>query len=223
MDGNGRWARARGLPRVAGHRAGTRNLRPILKAAVEFGIDILTVYAFSTENWERPETEVRHLLGLIERMIETELDNLHENGVRIRHLGRIQGIPDGLVNKIRHAEEHTRHNTRLALNVAFNYGGRAEIVDAVRAIVSAGIAPERIDEEAIQAHLTTQGLPDPDFIIRTGGDLRLSNFLIWQAAYAEIYCTPVYWPDFSRDELYRALIDYSQRERRFGRLDAQSE
>ncbi|MBC7238100.1 MAG: di-trans,poly-cis-decaprenylcistransferase [Chloroflexi bacterium] len=218
MDGNGRWAQARGLNRAAGHRAGTENLRRVLPAVVEFGIPILTIYAFSTENWGRPQAEVRLLLGLIERMLDSETQELHRNGVQIRHIGRTSGLPPRIVAKIHEAEELTRHNERLILNVAFNYGGRAEIVDAVRAIVAEGIPPEEIDEKTIGAHLTTGGLPDPDLIIRTGGDQRLSNFLIWQAAYSEFYVTPTYWPDFDRDELYKALLAYAGRERRFGRL-----
>jgi undecaprenyl diphosphate synthase len=218
MDGNGRWAQARGLPRGAGHQAGTENLRNILPAVVEFGIPILTIYAFSTENWGRPRTEVRLLLGLIERVIDSELDELDRNGIQIRHIGRTTGLAPRLVEKISHAERRTAHNDCLILNVAFNYGGRAEIVDAVREIVAADSAPEEITEETIADHLTTSGLPDPDLIIRTGGDVRLSNFLIWQAAYSEFYVTPTYWPDFDREELHRALLAFADRERRFGML-----
>lgn len=218
MDGNGRWARARGLPRVAGHRAGTENLRLILKAAVEFGVQILTIYAFSTENWARPKAEVLALLALLENVIDNELEELNANGVCIRHIGRLEGLAVGLQRKIAYAQERTQHNERLLLNVAFNYGGRAEIVDAARAIVRAGLAPEEITEELFSGYLTTQGIPDPDLVIRTAGEMRLSNFLIWQAAYAEFYSASVYWPDFGRDELYRALLEYQQRQRRFGKL-----
>lgn len=218
MDGNGRWAQARGLPRIAGHRAGVENLRVILRAAVEFGIPILTIYAFSTENWARPPAEVRALLGLLEHVLDSELADLHANGVRIHHIGRTQGIERRLLEKIRYAQDLTQHNDRLWLNVAFNYGGRAEIVDAVRQIVAEGIPADQIDDQVIASHLGTAGLPDPDLIIRTGGDMRSSNFLIWQAAYAEFYSTPVFWPDFGRDELYKALLDYQRRERRFGGL-----
>jgi undecaprenyl diphosphate synthase len=218
MDGNGRWARARGLPRAAGHRAGTENLCRVLSAAVEFGVPMLTIYAFSTENWERPDAEVKVLLGLLEHVLNSEVAELHKNGVRIRHVGRSAGLAPRLVAKIRAAEELTQGNTRLALNVAFNYGGRAELVDAVRRIVAEGISPERIDEEIISQRLYTAGLPDPDLIIRTGGDMRLSNYLIWQAAYAEFYSTPTFWPDFDREELYKALLAYQGRDRRFGRL-----
>jgi len=218
MDGNGRWAQARGLPRVAGHRAGAENLRRILRAAVEFEIKILTIYAFSTENWERPRQEVNALLRILERVIDNELAELNESGVRIRHIGRTQGLSSRLVDKIGHAQEVTQDNERLILNVAFNYGGRAEIVEAVRRIVAEGIPAEQIDDQTIAQHLDTAGLPDPDFIIRTGGDMRMSNFLIWQSAYAEFYVTPTFWPDFDRDELRNALIVFQGRERRFGGL-----
>jgi len=218
MDGNGRWAKARGLPRLAGHRAGTENLRRVLRAAVEFGIKILTIYAFSTENWGRPEDEVRGLMNLMERMIDRELPELHREGVQIRHIGRLDRVPGRLKEKILHALELTRENQRLILNVAFNYGGRAEIADAVRRIVEDGVPPEEVDEALIARYLYTAGLPDPDLIIRTSGEMRVSNFLIWQGAYAEYYVTPTCWPDFDKDELYKALADFSQRERRFGLL-----
>ncbi len=221
MDGNGRWAQQRGLPRVAGHRAGTENLRRVLRACVEFGIPILTVYAFSTENWGRPAAEVNALLALLERSIATETAELNRNGVSVRHIGRTDDLPAALRQKIEQAVAQTSGNQRLILNVAFNYGGRAEIVDAVRAIVTEGIPADKITEETIGAHLTTGGLPDPDLIIRTGGDQRLSNFLVWQAAYSEFYVTSTFWPDFDREELYKALQAFSHRERRFGRLSDQ--
>ncbi len=216
MDGNGRWAQKRGLPRLAGHRAGTENLRRILRAAVEFGVRILTIYAFSTENWGRPQDEVEGLLDIMERMIDRELPELHREGVQIRHIGRTERVPERLLTKIRQALELTRNNQRLILNVAFNYGGRAEIVDAVRGIVRDGIPPEQVDEALIARYLYTADLPDPDLIIRTSGEMRVSNFLIWQGAYAEYYVTPVYWPDFDKDEFYKALAEYARRERRFG-------
>lgn len=216
MDGNGRWARERGLPRVAGHRAGTENLRPVLRAAVEFGIEILTVYAFSTENWERPESEVQGLIGILEGVIDRELPELHAEGVQLRHVGRLERIPQHLRRKVVDAIDLTKDNQRLILNVAFNYGGRAEIVDAIRCIVQDGVAPEAIDEGLVSSYLYTAGLPDPDLIIRTSGEMRVSNFLIWQGAYAEYYVTPSYWPDFDKDELYKALAAFSNRERRFG-------
>jgi undecaprenyl diphosphate synthase len=216
MDGNGRWAQQRGLPRLAGHRAGTENIRRTLRACVEFGIPLLTIYAFSTENWGRPDEEVTGLLGLLERTIERETAELHRNGVRIRHLGRADELPAQLRNKIAEAVELTRDNERLTLNVALNYGGRAEIVDAVRRIVANGVPVDQVDEALVSRHLSTAGLPDPDLIVRTGGEMRLSNFMIWQAAYAEFYATPTYWPDFDRDELRQALVAFTARDRRFG-------
>ncbi|MBN1179482.1 MAG: isoprenyl transferase [Anaerolineae bacterium] len=218
MDGNGRWAQARGLPRLAGHQAGTDNLRRILRATVEFGIKILTIYAFSTENWGRPESEVSGLMRLMERMIDRELSELHAQGVQIRHIGRSDHVPERMLEKIQHALDVTKDNQHLILNVAFNYGGRKELVDAVRAIVADGVAPEAIDEALIDRYLYTAGLPDADLIIRTSGEMRVSNFLIWQGAYAEYYVTPTFWPDFDKDELYKALVAFDRRERRFGVL-----
>ena len=220
MDGNGRWAQQRGLSRSAGHKAGTENLRRVIEAAVEFGLEALTLYAFSTENWKRPRAEVDALMSLMTAALRDELGELNRNGVRIRHVGRDEGIPGLLLAGIRHAEQLTRNNTRLALNVAFNYGGRADIVDAVRALVRQGLAAEAIDEQAIGGALSTAGLPPLDLVIRTAGEMRLSNFLIWQAAYAEYYSTPVYFPDFDRAELLRALLEYQNRERRYGGLSA---
>ncbi|MBC7254650.1 MAG: di-trans,poly-cis-decaprenylcistransferase [Chloroflexi bacterium] len=218
MDGNGRWAQARGLPRTAGHQAGVERLREILRAAADFGIPILTVFAFSTENWSRPRHEVQAILGILHRVIATELRELHEAGVCIKHLGRTEGLAPELVSKIREAEALTANNQRLRLNIAFNYGGRADIVDAVKRIVAKGLPPEAITEQLIAEHLSTAGQPDPDLIIRTAGEMRLSNFLIWQAAYAEFYSTPTLWPDFGREDLYQALLAYQRRERRFGGL-----
>ncbi|NLE44689.1 MAG: di-trans,poly-cis-decaprenylcistransferase [Chloroflexi bacterium] len=218
MDGNGRWAGARGLPRLAGHRAGTENLRRILRAAVEFRIGILTIYAFSTENWERPPDEVQGLLSILEWVIDRELPELHKQGVQLRHIGRLERLPPRLVGKVRSAIDLTRNNDRLILNVAFNYGGRAEIVDAIRQMIEDRVSAEEVDDSLVSGYLYTAGLPDPDLIIRTSGEMRLSNFLIWQGAYAEYYATPTFWPDFGRDELYKALTVYSQRERRFGRV-----
>ena len=219
MDGNGRWARARGLPRTVGHRAGTENLREVLKAAVEFGIEQLTIYAFSTENWARPYTEVRALMALAEHVLDNRLNELHESGVRLRHLGRTEGLPDTVAQKIRRAEELTAGNTRLGLNIAFNYGGRAEIVDAIKALLAEGLDLASIDEQAVSDRLTTRGLPDPDLVIRTAGEMRLSNFLIWQAAYAEYYASDVFWPDFGREQFHQALVAFQERHRRFGRLE----
>jgi undecaprenyl diphosphate synthase len=218
MDGNGRWAQRRGLPRVAGHKAGTDNLRPVLQAAADFGIEVLTIYAFSTENWARPIDEVSGLMTLLGEAIQRELRGLNENGVCIRHSGRLEGINPRLQKQIQGAVAATQHNTRIILNVAFNYGGRAEIVDAVRQIMRDGYPPEAVTESLVSQYLYTGDLPDPDLIIRTGGEYRLSNFLIWQAAYAEYYATPTFWPDFNEAELAQALITYSQRERRFGKV-----
>jgi len=218
MDGNGRWAQTRNLPRIAGHRAGTDNLRRILRACVEFDIKVLTIYAFSTENWNRPFDEVRGLMLILEQVIDRELKDLHKNGVQIRHIGHVEGISDRLRKRIKKAVETTKNNDTLILNVAFNYGGRAEILDATRRLLREGVSPEDLTEELFANHLYTAGLPDPDLIIRTGGDMRLSNFMIWQAAYAEIYSTPTFWPDFGREELHKALVEYAHRERRFGRV-----
>jgi undecaprenyl diphosphate synthase len=216
MDGNGRWAKARGLPRSAGHRAGTENLRKVLRAAVEFGIEILTIYAFSTENWGRPVGEVRALLAILERVIDRELAELHEEGVQLRHLGRLDRIAPRLRRKVLRAIEKTRDNQRLILNVAFDYGGRAELVRAMRHIIADGVPAEQVDDALVSRYLYTAGLPDPDLIIRTSGEMRISNFLIWQGAYAEFYVPSILWPDFDKGELYKALESYNRRDRRFG-------
>lgn len=218
MDGNGRWAKARGLPRLAGHRAGTENLRRVLRYCMDLDIKVLTLYAFSTENWERPPSEVRGLMSILERVIDRELKDLDANGIQIRHLGRLDGVSERLQRRIKQALDVTAHNDRFILNVAFNYGGRAELVDAIRAIIAEGVPADQVDEELLSNHLYTKGLPDPDLIIRTSGELRVSNFLLWQGAYSEYYVTPTYWPDFDRQELIRALEQYSKRERRFGGL-----
>lgn len=218
MDGNGRWARARGLPRLAGHRAGTNNIRRVLEGCVEAGVEVLTIYAFSTENWERPEGEVRGLMRLLEEVIQRELDELHAQGVQIRHVGWLDGVSERLQHLIHQAVDLTKENDRIILNVAFNYGGRLEIIKAVQAIVRDGIPPEELDEALFESYLTTAGLPDPDLIIRTGGEMRLSNFLLWQGAYSEIYSTTTFWPDFDEQALFDAFVDYSQRERRFGKV-----
>lgn len=218
MDGNGRWAQQRGQPRVFGHRAGTQNIRRVLEASANAGIKVLTIYAFSTENWSRPPAEVRGLMQLLSRTIRDQLQELHENGVQIRHSGSLIGISDTLKRQIAEALELTRNNDRIILNVAFNYGGRSEIIDAVQRIIADGLRPEQITEDLFSHYLYTQGLPDPDLIIRTGGEYRLSNFLIWQAAYAEYYATPTYWPDFDETELRQALEAYTERDRRFGKV-----
>lgn len=218
MDGNGRWARARGLPRLAGHHAGVDNLHRVLEACVEFGIQYLTIYAFSTENWNRPMDEVRGLMNILEEVIDRELQKLNENGVQLRHIGRLERLRPELQEKVRHAIELTRNNQKLVLNIAWNYGGRAEIVDAIQQIVADGISPDEVKEDLVSRYLYTAGCPDPDLIIRTAGELRASNFLIWQGAYSEWYIASTYWPEFDREELFKALCEYASRERRFGRV-----
>ena len=218
MDGNGRWARARGLPRLAGHRAGVENLRNVLEASVEYGIQILTIYAFSTENWNRPESEVKGLIAILEEVIDNELKSLHENGVQLRHIGILERLSPKLQDKVKHAIELTKDNERLILNVAWNYGGRAEIMHAIQAIIQDGVQPDEITEDLVNRYLFTHESPDPDLIIRTSGEMRVSNFLIWQGAYSELYVTPHYWPDFGPEELLEALRDYAQRERRYGQV-----
>jgi undecaprenyl diphosphate synthase len=218
MDGNGRWAIARGLPRLAGHRAGTENLRRVIEACVEIGIKYLTIYAFSTENWGRPLEEVQGLLRILEDVIDHELQQLHDQGVQLRHIGRLEQLKPGLRAKVMQAIEYTRQNTRLVLNIAFNYGGRDEIVCAIQRMIRDGIKPEDVDDNLVNSYLFTAGEPDPDLIIRTSGELRGSNFLIWQGAYSEWYFTPTYWPDFDKAELQRAIDEYRQRERRYGRV-----
>jgi len=218
MDGNGRWARRRMRPRLAGHHAGVENLRRVLRAAVEFKIPIVTLYAFSTENWKRPIEEVGGLLRILGDALEKEVDELHENGVQLRHIGDLTPLSDTLKQQIRGAIALTKNNTQLIANIAFNYGSRQEIVKAVRDIVIKGIPAHEITAAVINAHLYTAGLPDVDLIIRTSGELRVSNFLLWQGAYAEFYITPTYWPDFDKAEFYKALRSFSQRERRYGKL-----
>ena len=199
MDGNGRWAISRGKPRLAGHRAGTENLRRVIEACVEFGVQYLTLYAFSTENWGRPVAEVRGLMRILEDVIDRELKELHEQGVQLRHIGRLDRIKPSLKRKVLDAIELTKNNTRLILNIAFNYGGRDEIIWAIRHMIEAGVKPDDITDEVVSQYLFTAGVPDPDLIIRTSGELRGSNFLIWQGAYAEWYFTPTFWPDFGKE------------------------
>ncbi len=222
MDGNGRWAKARGLPRLAGHRAGAQNIRRVVEVCAEYGIQHLTLYAFSTENWTRPPDEVDGLMRILGEVIDRETPRLHAEGVQVRHLGRLDRLPPNLVNAIQHAVASTRHNDRLILNVCFNYGGRAELLDAVKQIVASGIAPEQITEDLINHTLYSSGSPDPDLIIRTGGEQRLSNFLIWQAAYSEYWFTSCYWPDFDKEAFRQALVDYGNRLRKFGMTPEQA-
>ncbi len=221
MDGNGRWAKSRGLPRTEGHRQGKENLRRILEACVEFGVEVLTIYAFSTENWTRPPQEVSVLMSILNLVLDQEVEKLHKEGVQVRHIGKMDGVPKKLQRKIVKACEYTKDNDTLILNVAFNYGGRDEIVNAVRSIVAEGVPADEITENVLSDHMYTGDLPDPDLIVRTSGEFRISNFLIWQGAYSEYYTTPVYWPDFNKDELFKAITEYSHRRRRFGKTDEQ--
>jgi undecaprenyl diphosphate synthase len=221
MDGNGRWAIARGLPRLAGHRAGVENLRGIITACVEFGIPYLTIYAFSTENWGRPREEVDGLLFILNEVLDKELDELNRQGVQLRHIGRLEGLSGYTQKKVREAMALTRDNSRLVLNVAFNYGGRDEIVYAIQQMLADGVRPEQVDTDLVSRYLFTAGQPDPDLIVRTAGELRISNFLLWQAAYAEYYAADCYWPDFNKEELRRALDQFGRRERRLGLTSAQ--
>lgn len=218
MDGNGRWAKSRGLPRLAGHKAGTENLRRVIRGCVEFGIKYLTIYAFSTENWGRPPDEIAGLMNIIEEVIDKELNELHKQGVQLRHVGHLDQLDASLRNKVMNAVEMTRNNDRLILNIAFNYGGRDEIICAVKSIIREGIKAEDVTPELFSTYMFTNQSPDPDLIIRTSGEMRISNFLIWQAAYSEWYFTPTLWPDFDKEELRKAIIAFSQRERRYGKI-----
>ncbi|MER9966359.1 isoprenyl transferase [Mesorhizobium sp. M0060] len=225
MDGNGRWAKARGLPRLAGHRAGVEALRKTVRAAPGLGISFLTVYAFSSENWSRPKSEVSDLMGLLKLFIRRDLAELHQSGVRIRVIGDRAGLQPDIRGLLEEAETLTLRNEALTLVIAFNYGGRDEIVRTARKLAAA-VSRGEIDSEAITAEsfassLDTEGIPDPELVIRTSGELRLSNFLLWQAAYSELVFLPCYWPDFSREHLSDALRDFAGRERRFGGLAAQ--
>lgn len=220
MDGNGRWALQRGLPRLAGHKAGTENLRRVIRSTVEFGIKYLTIYAFSTENWGRPPEEVQGLMFILQDVIDRELDELHREGVQLRHIGRLERLDPAIQKKVLHAIELTRSNDRLILNVAFNYGGRDEIVCAIQKIIKDGIPADEVTDEVVNRYLFTAGVPDPDLIIRTSGELRVSNFLIWQAAYSEWYITPTFWPDFDRDEYRRAIEAFAHRDRRYGKVSS---
>jgi undecaprenyl diphosphate synthase len=220
MDGNGRWAKQRGLPRVAGHRAGAEAVRRTLRAAVKNGVEVLTLYAFSSENWRRPEEEVSDLKGLLGYYLERELDSLAKEGVRLRLIGDYRAFGPELTQRLERAIERLEHNSRLTLVVALNYGSRAEIAQAARSLiarVAAGeLDPSNVGEQAIEAGLQTHGLPELDLLIRTSGEVRLSNFLLWQAAYAELVFTPTLWPDFDEAEFERAIGEYAARERRFG-------
>lgn len=222
MDGNGRWAEARGLPRIAGHREGIKSVREVIRLCIELGIKALTIYAFSQENWNRPTTEIEALMGLLEHYLSTERNKLIEQGVRFRTIGRTESLPTSALQWVRAAEQETAHLDKLQLTVALSYGGRSEIVDAVRRVVREAqegkIQPEDVDESVVHQHLYTHNLPDPDLLIRTSGETRISNFLLWQLAYTELYFTQTLWPDFRRRELLLALLEFQRRERRFGRV-----
>ena len=216
MDGNGRWAKERGLPRIAGHEQGAESVRAITEACVELGVEFLTVYAFSTENWKRPEAEVAALWMLLEHFIEQEKPTLMKNNVRLQAIGRLHELPASCQHALREAVALTSSNTATTLVLALNYSGRTELVDAVQSICRSGLAPEAIDADAISRHLYTRDIPDPDLLIRTSGELRLSNFLLWQLSYTEIYVTEKLWPDFGKADLREAIGEFNKRERRFG-------
>jgi len=218
MDGNGRWAKQRNLPRLEGHRAGVENIRHVVEIFAKHGIRYLTLFAFSTENWQRPQDEVKGLLKILNERIDREVELLHEKNIRVWHLGRLDRLPTTLQRKIRRAIELTQNNTRMTFNVAFDYGGRTEILDAVHRILNNKISPDDIHENSFREYLYLPELPDPDLIIRTGGEMRLSNFLLWQAAYSELYFTEALWPNFDQTEIDRALAAYESRRRRFGKV-----
>jgi len=218
MDGNGRWAKERGLPRLAGHEAGGKNIRPVAKIFADYGVRHLTLYAFSTENWSRPKVEVAGLLGLLSKKIDQETQAFHQENIRLVHLGRLDRLSPKLREKVRAAVELTKSNTGLTLCFAFDYGSRDEIVQAARRIADTGIPSNNIDEPLFASYLYAPDIPDPDLIIRTGGESRLSNFLLWQAAYSELYFTPVLWPDFGLKQVEEALSEYKHRQRRFGKI-----
>jgi undecaprenyl diphosphate synthase len=216
MDGNGRWAKRRGLPRLAGHREGIRSVRDLVSACGELGVKVLTLYTFSRENWKRPRREVAALMGLLLRTIEREVDDLIAKNVQLRAIGRLEDLPQVSREAFHRAMQRTAANTGLVLNLALSYGGRQEILDAIAAYAKHPVLP--LTEQAFESYLYTAGLPDPDLLIRTSGELRISNFLLWQLAYTELYVTDVLWPDFRRRELYSAIESYQKRERRYGRL-----
>jgi len=217
MDGNSRWAKRHGLPRFEGHRAGAKNVRHVVEVLGEYRIGYLTLFAFSTENWNRPKIEVRGLLRIFREMIDSELKFLQERGIRLRHLGVIHRLPTSLRRKVERAIELTKDNTGMTLSIAFDYGGRTEITDAVRRLLANGVTLEKINELSLKEYLYAPEIPDPDLIIRTGGNMRLSNFFLWQAAYSELYFTDALWPGFDRAEIEKALVAYASRQRHFGR------
>ncbi len=217
-DGNGRWAEQRGLPRLEGHQTGAENMHNMIKYLNEYPIGYVTLYGFSTENWSRPDDEVNGLFQILEYFIGKCISEFNENGIRLRHLGRLNELPQSLQLAIKNGVELTKNNTRMTLSLAFNYGGRTEILDAVRQLIAEGVKPQDIDEDLFDGYLYTAGLPEVDLLIRTGDETRLSNFLIWQTAYSEYHFTKVLWPDFSKKDIDKALLSYSRRKRRFGGL-----
>jgi len=216
MDGNGRWAEQRGLPRLAGHWKGEINAHQVVEILLGHGIKYVTLYVFSTENWGRPDDEVKGIFQVLLDRIDVETEFSQRKGIKLCHLGRLDGLPSKVRRKIEHAVEMTRDNEAMTVSLALNYGGRDEIIRAVQGLMRDGIPAENVNESLFSQYLYTNGIPDPDLIIRTGGEMRLSNFLLWQAAYAEFYATQVLWPDFDRDEIDKALIAYKERQRRFG-------
>ena len=223
MDGNGRWAKARMLPRMAGHRAGTDNIRRVIDACIEFGIEFVTVYAFSTENWKRPSDEVQGLMQLLSEMLDDRIGELHEKGVRLLHIGRLEQLDALSREKIKNALELTRNNKTITLIIAWNYGGRDEVVAAVQKMLRDQVKPDDVDEKLLSSYMFTSGIPDPDLMIRTSGEMRTSNFLLWQSAYAEWFFTDTLWPDFDKESLRQALESYASRERRFGKRKPEDE
>ena len=220
MDGNGRWAQKRGLPRIVGHKTGVESVREVVRVASELGVEYLTLYTFSKENWKRPKEEVMGLMNLLKRLLRMEVEELNRNNVRIKAIGRLQDLPDEVLKELERARRLTENNDGLKLYLAISYGGRAEIVDAFKKALKkweeGKLTPDSIDEESFREFLYDPELPDPDLLIRTSGEMRVSNFMLWQIAYSEIYVTPTLWPDFRREELLKAIEDYSKRERRFG-------
>jgi len=222
MDGNGRWAKKRGLPRIAGHRAGTENLRNIIRASAEFGIEYLTLYAFSTENWSRPKAEITGLMNILSDVIDREMAELNKEGARLLHIGHLDGLSKSLQEKVRHAINLTKDNKGITILLAFNYGGRDEIIHAIKHILADGVTENEVNVGLVSKYMFTKDIPDPDLVIRTSGERRTSNFLTWQTVYSEWAFPDVYWPDFNKEELRKALQDYSDRERRFGGLENES-
>jgi len=223
MDGNGRWAAARGLPRVEGHRRGVERSKEVIEVAAELGIKALTIYTFSMENWQRPSSEVTTLMKLLELYLKKEIDGLMRNGIVFKTIGDIRRLPGHIQNIIREAEERTSSNKGMTLVTALSYSGRSEILRAVKKVLYAGVKPEELTEEVFNSYLDTAGIPAPDLIIRTSGEMRISNFLLWQAAYSEFYFTETLWPDFTKDEFLLAIQDYQRRERRFGAIPVRSD